>query len=1031
MMAEFLRENEEEGTEEGQREAPGDRGRPTDHSDRTETELFPCSPRSPSSIQAAVKETRTTSQSDNLQESRQPEISVVSTEPLSNNNWFPGPSVVFTPQSGWSASVRSVPQPPPSYDQVIQEKTQEEHIIKPTAAPRRSTCTTTSATQTDQPCTAASTPALKRSASEKPQKPPRLSLSKAVDRKAVTETVGKATANTSIFTNPEDQRGTKRDIRELEKTDFSHTHNRSVTVFWEIHKNRCPAAPTETAALTSENGQRPVPRPRTKPQKQTTKPEIKVLAEPSPFTQPDSKEVFTKTFSDELEIFDKGDQFAERFDERLSQTTQVGDAVAEMSDPYSQRNIRARIQAFEGQNGTEEGNESARPKPLARRATTKPPVATKPSLPSRSVDDSQNIPATPTPKPAPKPTPLRKPVGMSVREQLEALHSNGSFQQRPIPPLPVRANGIHEEETSPTPPVPPMKPFKEPLKPNQNINNHNSISMSREGDFVDTPSYGIPVKSQYNVDTNGSPLPRQNRATRPTTIRVPSKMPSISDNLQSEPPPPLPFRKPIGSLNTPEDYQQRPKPAMSLQYSMGPEPSLPPRKPTMNRPLPPRPLSGKVGPGRPPPPKFGTNRAPSISVQPPPRPQGQDPSKREMVLPPRPRPGHCLYNKYILELPHGIAALDYEGCNIGELSFEKDEVLLLLEQVNNNEFQCQTGELIGRVHSSHLKIITPLDSYSSPIYDDVPEAPGEKDSYGLKVKAIYDFQPQNPEELTLRAGDVVTGVEQADHQWYRGTCRGSTGFFPVSYAEVLSSPLIPEKKEKPLPAPVSGPRCVARFDFEGEHSDELTFFEGDVIQLHEYVGEEWARGQVGASVGIFPLNFVEVVEDLPPPPRQQINQTFAPGIAAAAAAVATASPSIQAKAAKPAKTFKSKEEWAVALYDYAAKTSSDLSFRQGDRILITKHLDEKWSCGKMNGREGMFPRIYVQTTTEPSIDPISEAVGGMRARALYDFNSDCEEELSIQVGDILTNVESIDEEWFLADLRGRRALVPKNYVQVL
>lgn len=70
---------------------------------------------------------------------------------------------------------------------------------------------------------------------------------------------------------------------------------------------------------------------------------------------------------------------------------------------------------------------------------------------------------------------------------------------------------------------------------------------------------------------------------------------------------------------------------------------------------------------------------------------------------------------------------------------------------------------------------------------------------------------------------------------------------------------------------------MARFDFEGEHSDELTFFEGDVIQLHEYVGEEWARGQVGASVGIFPLNFVEVVEDLPPPPRQQINQTFAPG----------------------------------------------------------------------------------------------------------------------------------------------------------
>lgn len=37
---------------------------------------------------------------------------------------------------------------PPSYDQVIHEKTQEEHVVRPVAAPRRFSCTT-SATQTD------------------------------------------------------------------------------------------------------------------------------------------------------------------------------------------------------------------------------------------------------------------------------------------------------------------------------------------------------------------------------------------------------------------------------------------------------------------------------------------------------------------------------------------------------------------------------------------------------------------------------------------------------------------------------------------------------------------------------------------------------------------------------------------------------------------------------------------------------------------------------------------------------------------
>lgn len=67
---------------------------------------------------------------------------------------------------------------------------------------------------------------------------------------------------------------------------------------------------------------------------------------------------------------------------------------------------------------------------------------------------------------------------------------------------------------------------------------------------------------------------------------------------------------------------------------------------------------------------------------------------------------------------------------------------------------------------------------------------------------------------------------------------------------------------------------MARFDFEGENSDELTFSEGDVIQLKAYIGQEWARGQRGASTGIFPLNFVEVIEDLPLQPSQQKRQSI-------------------------------------------------------------------------------------------------------------------------------------------------------------
>lgn len=61
-----------------------------------------------------------------------------------------------------------------------------------------------------------------------------------------------------------------------------------------------------------------------------------------------------------------------------------------------------------------------------------------------------------------------------------------------------------------------------------------------------------------------------------------------------------------------------------------------------------------------------------------------------------------------------------------------------------------------------------------------------------------------------------------------------------------------------------GPRCVARFEYIGDQKDELSFSEGEVIILKEYVNEEWARGEIRDRTGIFPLNFVELVEDLPP-----------------------------------------------------------------------------------------------------------------------------------------------------------------------
>ena len=64
---------------------------------------------------------------------------------------------------------------------------------------------------------------------------------------------------------------------------------------------------------------------------------------------------------------------------------------------------------------------------------------------------------------------------------------------------------------------------------------------------------------------------------------------------------------------------------------------------------------------------------------------------------------------------------------------------------------------------------------------------------------------------------------------------------------------------------VVGPHCVARFDYLSDEAGDLRFNSGDVIKLVEHVADDWLKGEVDGRSGIFPVTFVEIVEDLPKP----------------------------------------------------------------------------------------------------------------------------------------------------------------------
>lgn len=285
------------------------------------------------------------------------------------------------------------------------------------------------------------------------------------------------------------------------------------------------------------------------------------------------------------------------------------------------------------------------------------------------------------------------------------------------------------------------------------------------------------------------------------------------------------------------------------------------------------------------------------------------------------------------------------------------------------------------------------------------------------VKVTFDYAATQPDELDLKVGEIVTGVDTGvEGGWWEGVHpSGKKGWFPDNFVEKIEQKKAKAKPPPPVAAPAkapppakvpppakapppstSGKFCKCTYGYDAQNEDELTLTIGDIIAITKQEEEGWWEGTLNGKTGVFPNNFVEELPAgaAPPPsvniveapaedetakpkkvekvgfgnifagggvPQLRKTGTFSGGSKPEfLAKKRAAGPGDAVQPKKPAVDV-SKLDIVKVEFDYGAQNDDELHLNKGDFVLVSKREDGGWWEGKLVGtsKSGVFPDNFV------------------------------------------------------------------------
>ncbi|XP_041511414.1 CD2-associated protein [Microtus oregoni] len=218
-----------------------------------------------------------------------------------------------------------------------------------------------------------------------------------------------------------------------------------------------------------------------------------------------------------------------------------------------------------------------------------------------------------------------------------------------------------------------------------------------------------------------------------------------------------------------------------------------------------------------------------------------------------------------------------------------------------------------------------------------------------QCKVLFDYLPQNEDELVLTVGDIIDINEEVEEGWWSGTLNNKLGLFPSNFVKELELTEDGETHEGQDESEIALAGPTSPLLSPGNGSDPGSVTQPKKVFRGVGFGDIFKEGSVKLRTRTSSSETEEKKPEKPSIVHPLGSRTQS------------------VEVTKPDTDGKSKvKEYCRTLFAYEGTNEDELTFKEGEIIyLISKDTGEAgWWKGELNGKEGVFPDNFAVLISE-------------------------------------------------------------------